>query len=311
MARPLRIEFPRALYHLTARGNARQDIFLADADRELFIDLLSREIGQQRWICHAYCLMPNHYHLLIETPEPNLVRGMTRFNGVYTQAFNRRHGRVGHVFQGRYKGILVDKDSYFLEVARYIVLNPVRAALANRPASWKWSSYRATAGEIAPPKWLTIDAILQQLAASEPAAQRSYREFVARGAGVKLWDQLRGQIWLGNEVFLKRMEKLATGAAKEVPRAQHRPARPTTEAILSAVATAYGVSRGRLLDRSHQHAFRAAVYLLRRATNLKLGDVATLAKISVPRVSQIQSEIERQQADSTLNRLTIDYKVKT
>lgn len=236
---------------------------------------------------------------------------MTRLNGVYTQAFNRRHGRVGHVFQGRYKGILVDKGSYFLEVARYIVLNPVRAALANSPARWKWSSYRATAGEIAPPEWLTTDGILRQLAASTPAARRSYREFVARGAGVKLWDELRGQIWLGNEVFLKRMEKLATGAAKEVPRVQRHPARPAAEAILVAVAKAYGVSRNRLFDRFHQHAFRAAVYLLRRATNLKLEEVAALAKVSAPRVSQIQSQIERQRGDIKLNRLIVDYKVKT
>lgn len=312
MARPLRIEFPGALYHLTARGNARQDIFLTDGDRALFLDLLAKEVGQQRWICHAYCLMENHYHLLIETTEPNLVRGMTRLNGVYTQAFNRRHRRVGHVFQGRYNSIVVDKDSYLLEVARYIVLNPVRAGLTNSPSRWRWSSYRATVGEIAPPPWLAIDWVLQQFAASKPAAQRAYREFVARGAGARLWDSLRGQIWLGNEPFLKRMEKLAAGSAvKEIPRAQLRPERPMSDAVIAMVAKAYDLPARQVLDRSHQQAFRAAVYLLRRAANLTLGQVAGLAKVSAPRVSQIQSEIERQQPDATLNRLIDRYKLKT
>ena len=126
MTRPLRLEYAGALYHLTARGNAQAAIYLEDSDRHLFLELLGKEVKQQRWVCYAYCLMDNHYHLLIETPEANLVSGMRRLNGVYTQAFNRRHQRVGHVFQGRYKSILVDKDSYLQELCRYIVLNPVR-----------------------------------------------------------------------------------------------------------------------------------------------------------------------------------------
>ena len=140
MTRPLRLEFPGALYHLTARGDRREDIFLDDTDRQTFLDLLAKEIRQQRWRLYAYCLMSNHYHLLIETPEGNLVAGMRRLNGVYTQAFNRRHGRVGHVLQGRYKSILVDKDAYLLELARYIVLNPVRAGMVKRVQDWPWSS---------------------------------------------------------------------------------------------------------------------------------------------------------------------------
>jgi REP element-mobilizing transposase RayT len=115
MARPLRLEFAGALYHLTSRGDHREDIYLDDQDRRTFLDLLGKEILQQRWLCYAYCLMDNHYHLLIETPEANLVRGMRRLNGVYTQSFNRRHARVGHVFQGRYKAIIVDKENYLLE----------------------------------------------------------------------------------------------------------------------------------------------------------------------------------------------------
>ena len=140
MARPLRIEFPGALYHVTARGNARADIYLSDGDRAAFLALLARTLDRFGWLCHAYCVMSNHYHLLIETPRANLSRGMRHLNGVYTQSFNRIHGRVGHVFQGRYKAILVEQDAHLLELCRYVVLNPVRARLVARAGDWRWSS---------------------------------------------------------------------------------------------------------------------------------------------------------------------------
>ena len=156
MARQLRLEYEHALYHITARGSARESIYRVIEDRNQFIRLLAREVTQQGWYCYAYCLMDNHYHLLIETPEANLSSGMRRLNGVYTQAFNRRHQRVGHVLQGRYKSILVDKDSYFLELCRYIVLNPVRAGMVKSPRDFRWSSYRDTVGLRRPPDWLSI-----------------------------------------------------------------------------------------------------------------------------------------------------------
>ena len=142
MARPLRIEFANALYHVTARGNERRDIFFDTTDREAFLNGLAASCDRFNWLCHAYCLMSNHYHLLIETPDGNLSAGMRQLNGCYTQQVNRRHGRVGHLFQGRFKGILVEKDAYLLEMARYIVLNPVRAGMVASPADWPWSSYR-------------------------------------------------------------------------------------------------------------------------------------------------------------------------
>jgi len=126
MARPLRIEYEGAVYHVTARGNARSDIYLSDSDRELFLDALAYVVDRFGWVCHAYCLMDNHYHLMIETPQANLSRGMGQLNGIYTQRFNRKHDRVGHVYQGRFKSIVVDKESYLLELSRYVVLNPVR-----------------------------------------------------------------------------------------------------------------------------------------------------------------------------------------
>ena len=132
MARPLRLEFPGALYHVTARGNARQAIVLDDRDRALLLVCLGEVVLRFGWICHAYCLMDNHYHLLIETPEGNVSRGMRQLNGVFTQRMNRRLGRVGHLFQGRFKAILVERESYLLELCRYIVLNPIRAGMVTQ-----------------------------------------------------------------------------------------------------------------------------------------------------------------------------------
>ena len=140
MARPLRIEFPGALYHVTSRGNARGPIFLSDCDRFDFLCVLGEVVEQTGWQCHAYCLMPNHYHLLVQTPEANLSRGMRQLNGLYTQRLNRRHDRVGHLFQGRFKAILVERESQLLELARSVVLKPVRAAIATDPERYRWSS---------------------------------------------------------------------------------------------------------------------------------------------------------------------------
>lgn len=178
MARPLRIEFPGALYHVTARGNARQDIYLAERDRLDFLRMLGDVIDRKRWICHAYCLMTNHYHALVQTPEPNLSRGMQLLNGMYGQWFNRAHGRVGHVFQGRYKGILVEQEAYLLELSRYLVLNPVRSGLTQQTGDWQWSSYRATCGEALSPPWLETGWLLRQFGNSRREAIAAYKRFV-------------------------------------------------------------------------------------------------------------------------------------
>src|SRR6267142_1824255 len=181
MARPLRLEFSGAIYHLTGRGKARQKVFFTDADRELFLNTLAGVVTRYHWICHAYCLMENHYHLLVETPKANLAIGMRQLNGIYTQAFNRRHRRVGHLFQGRYKAIVVEKEAYLLELCRYVVLNPVRAKLVTQPRAWKWSSYRATAGMEEAPPWLTVDWVLGQFGQTRGRAHRAYQQFVAAG----------------------------------------------------------------------------------------------------------------------------------
>ena len=308
MVRPLRLEFAGALYHVTARGNARQKIYLDDSDREVFLYRLGLEIEQQGWRLYAYCLMDNHYHLLLETPEPNLVAGMRRFNGVYTQAFNRRHRRVGHLYQGRYKAILVEKDAYLREMCRYVVLNPVRAKAVKRPDQWRWSSYRVTAGSIAAPAWLAAAEVRALFGGAG-----GYRRFVAEGAGqASPWANLSGQIYLGGEGFLKRMQRrLPAVGVKGISRSHIEPLRPTPEAIEARVGKAYGVAPAQVLDRRNAAAYRAAVYLLRRSANIPLAEVAKRARVSPPRVSQIQAEIEQKEPDRKLRGLIDYYKVKT
>jgi len=312
MTRPLRLEFPGAVYHLTARGDRREDIFLDDADRLTFLELLAKEVHQQRWRLYAYCLMSNHYHLLIETPEGRLVDGMRRLNGVYTQAFNRRHGRVGHVLQGRYKSILVDKDAYLLELVRYIVLNPVRAGMVQRVEDWPWSSYSSTSGRREAPGWLDAAWIVKQFGADPVTARQAYRRFVRAGVGgASPWEALSGQVYLGEDKFLARMEKLAAAQDKQgIPTSHRQPTRPDAGAVLIAVAKAFGVTLQQVQNRSHQQAFQAWVYLLRRAANLSLRDVSEKAGVSTGRISQIQRTIEDGEPEPVLVRLKGKYKVK-
>lgn len=225
MARPLRIEYLGALYHVTSRGNRQEDIYIDDQDRNAFLQVLSRVCDRFNWVCHSYCLMSNHYHLMIETPEANLSLGMRQLNGVYTQNLNRNHGRVGHVFQGRYKALLVQKDSYLLELSRYIVLNPVRAGMVRSAKDWRWSSYQGTAGFVAAPDWLSVDWILSCFAKRKKVAMERYRQFVSDGRSqASPWGQLKSQIYLGDDAFVTEMQgKLEPDTdLSEVPSSQKR-----------------------------------------------------------------------------------------
>lgn len=234
LARPLRIEYPGAFYHITSRGDRQESIVEDDQDRTAFLNVLGEVISRFRWSCHAYCLMGNHYHLMIETPEGNLTKGMRQLNGVFTQWSNRRHKRSGHVFQGRYKAILVNRESYFLELARYIVLNPVRAAMVKHPSQWQWSSYGATSGKATAPAWLTTENLLAEFGKRRAAAQRKYREFVAEGMGEEsIWKDLQGQIYLGDDKFVEQMRSKLDEREEDVniPRIQQRGPAPKLSAL--------------------------------------------------------------------------------
>lgn len=230
MARPLRLSFPGAVYHVTSRGNARHDIVADDRDRSQWLSLLAHVVDRYGWLCHAYCLMDNHYHLVIETPKPNLSIGMRQLNGRYTQAYNRRHEQVGHVFQGRFTAILVEKDAHLLELCRYVVLNPVRAKIVSHPRLWVWSSYRATVGETKAPGWLTTDWILSQFGQRGGPAQARYRTFVAEGRGGPApWEQLTGQIYLGSEKFVAQHQP--NRVIRDIPRRQTQAQRLSLETL--------------------------------------------------------------------------------
>ena len=181
MPRQPRVRFPGALYHVMVRGNAKQKIFLSDDDRSDFMDFIARVTGACSWACHAYCLMDNHYHLLVETPKANISEGMQRLNSCYCQCFNRRHGRVGHVTQGRFHSLLVADEGYLLELFRYILLNPVKERLVGAPERWKWSSYAATAGIISAPPFLDVSYALSFFSDDPAGAREAFVRFIAEG----------------------------------------------------------------------------------------------------------------------------------
>lgn len=178
MPRPPRVQYEGALYHVTSRGNERTDIFVHDADRELLLAILADVVDRLEWICHAYCLMTNHYHLVVQTPQANLWQGMHMLNSRYVKAFQRCHGREGHLLERRYRPVLVERQEHLLGVARYVVLNPVRAGICERAEDWPWSSYRATAGLAPRPAFLTTEWLLGSFGGDV----RRYRDFVAAGS---------------------------------------------------------------------------------------------------------------------------------
>ncbi len=281
MTRPLRVQYAGAVYHVTARGNERQAIFRADADRERFLGVLARAVERYRLIIHAYVLMENHYHVLLETQEANLALAIRHLNGVYTSAFNRIHDRVGHLFQGRYKAIIVEKESYLVELSRYIHLNPVRVRQPNPLMRYPWSSYWDYIGTRRPPGWLRLEEVLGPFGGLSPMARQTYRRFVEEGArtGVaRPWDQVVGQAVLGREGFVKaiqkRIEEQGLSDEREVAGRRHLAPRPSWSTIVQLVhemepelaALTFGVRSDPV------HAL--SVYLARECGGISLKDLA-------------------------------------
>ena len=241
MARPLRICLPGGVYHVISRGNARQRVYRDEFDRLSYLTTLGQTVDRFGWLCHAYCLMDNHYHLVVETPQPNLPRGMRHLNGLYAQRFNRRHRRCGHLFQARYRSILIERESHLLEVCRYAVLNPLRAGICAKPDAYLWSSYLATAGIVPAPAFLCTDWLLGQFGRHRGRAQSSYRAFVAGGSTQEWEAQALGER-IGTRPFLRDRFGFDP-PLEEIPRAHIEPLRrPLAEIFGSdatAVATAY------------------------------------------------------------------------
>lgn len=261
MSRPLRVDFPGAAHHVIARGNERRPIFFEVDDRARFLLHLEHTAATHRILVHAYCLMGNHYHLLLECPEANLSLAMHTLNGRHAQGVNRRHRRVGHLFQGRFASRLVQKERYLLGVCRYILLNPVRARLAGDPAEWRWSSYRATAGLCRPAPFLTIDWILERFHPCERrAAIRGFREFIRRDGAEsdRLPPDWATRAILGDEEFLEALREPLRPAARtrEIRTGDRLAGRPPLERLLSTNADRDG--RNEEIRRAiRDHGYRA------------------------------------------------------
>lgn len=281
MTRPLRLEFAGAIYHVTSRGNAQAAVFLDDADRVLFLDSLREAVARFGLLCHAYCLMDNHYHLLLETPRANLSVAMRQINGVYTQRFNKRNTRVGHVFQGRFKAIVVDRQSYLLELSRYVVQNPVRAGMVASAADYTWSSYRASVGLVPTPEWLCTDWLLSQFGADRQQAVRAYAEFVAAGQGATApWSKVRGQAVLGSEAFVQGLAPLLApkNPHKEISRLQRLAARPSLAALFDPMQSdSDKTARNALICAAHvEHGYSMAA--IARHLGLHYSTVSQIVK---------------------------------
>lgn len=292
MARPLRIEYPGAWYHVMNRGVAKRDVFVRPDDGLLFLDLMAEAASLAEAECHAYCLMPNHYHLLLHTPHGNLSQLMWHLGARYVQRFNQSHDRDGPLFRGRYKAVLIDADSYLLQVSRYIHRNPVDAGLIPQPEAYRWSSYRGyLAPEIAP-DWLHRDMVLDM--AGGPNA---YRDYVETGTDRETEDFFKRQ-WrpsvLGGTSFRKRL------------REERRSAAPAIDTIMNAVAKDYGLSPEELArdTRGRDGEARAvATYLCRRLGGHRGTEIAGALGCGTPAVSKARARIrQRMTEDAALAR---------
>ena len=256
MARPLRIQFPGAFYHVIARGNNKNPIFNSDRDRVLFLDVLSDAMARYAWSCHAYCLMNNHYHLLVETHDATLSQGMRHLNGVYTQRFNRRNNRVGHLFQGRYKAFVVQNDDYLLEVARYIVLNPVRAQLVEHPKDWVWSSFLSTQGHRPLLHGHTRDRVLGYFSAHR-SSEKAYEMHILEAIHTGYQQNLKefGMV-SGEGEFAHNAYELATDSEKirEHTVEERLANRPTLEEFFLPHILADKAKRNHVIRLAHQRA---------------------------------------------------------
>jgi len=283
MSRPLRIEVEGGFYHITARGNEKRPIFRIEPDFLRFVSRFERIYERYGVVIHAYVLMTNHYHLLLETPRANLSTALHDLNTAYTNYFNRRHDRVGHLFQGRYRSIIVEKDPYLLELSRYIHLNPVRAGMVKRPEAYRWSSYPKYLSSGSCPEWLRKEDILGQMDKSPVKGRRKYRQFVEEGLRREIRDPLKavmGGIALGGEAFWEEVWDRVQGlrGGDEVPALREIHRKTEGGLIVEKVASFYGVSAERITRLEHpaHPGTQVAMYLARKKTDLSLNDIAAI-----------------------------------
>jgi putative transposase len=238
MARPLRIEFKDAVYYISSKGNAGNSITQDDADRKLFLETVHFVVDRYKWKCHAYSILKSQYCLVIETPKPNLSIGMRQLNGIYTQKYNRKHDLAGHVFQGRFKAVLVERENYLLDICRHVVLLPSISGTTKNYATYKWSSYKATAGLAGAPEFLETEWILSQFAKTRKIAQKKYIEYVKNGKKAQSpLNNVRGQILLGSDSFIQKLKPQITKGKYEsdIPKWQKNLNRPAIEDVFKGI----------------------------------------------------------------------------
>ena len=279
MSRPLRLQYPGSVWHITARGNNRRDIFFDDNDRVRFLELLAKTVETYGWILTAYVMMSNHFHLLVEMTEATLSRGMQWLDGEYARWINWRHGRVGHLYQGRFKSHLIEKDTYFLNVLRYIVLNPVRGGIVQHPEDYQWSSHSAVMGHAPVPTWLDADDVLASFGDDRGVATQNYSAFVNQGIGSKWspWDELVAQTYLGSPQWVEALMERAHAPLlrrSAHPQRQPRVARPSMNAIVSAVATAFETTTDEIFHSRGGVERMAAAWVGRQAGLLRNEEIA-------------------------------------
>ena len=275
MGRPLRIEYPGALYHITSRGNERKNIFVDDADGFRFFEILKDYHDRYSILIHSFVLMDNHYHLILETPEGNLLKVMHGINGSYTGYFNRKYERSGHLFQGRYKGILIDKDVYLLQLSRYVHMNPVRAKIVEEPEHYKWGSYPSYIGKEKEYEWVEYSWILSNYGNDRESAKKRYREYIEESLNTDIENPAKnpyGQIILGDDKFIEKIRNRLKGKSisKEIAERKRILKSPSPEDIIKKVADVFGVDRDVINDKNIRNnvARKAAVYLVHRYSGI-------------------------------------------
>lgn len=313
MSRPLRIEFENAVYHILARGNEKSPIFRDEADYRRFLEILA-DMRKRGLIClYAYVLIEDHYHLLLETPEAGLAGIMHEIQTRYTMYFNNRYKRRGHLFQGRYKALLVDKENYLFELSRYIHLNPVRAKISNEPDKYPWSSY----GEYASNREGITDKdfMLSQFGQNTRESAVKFREFTEAGREVGkdyLKNNTYGQLIIGTKEFEDEIRKKISKmkVSPEVPALDRAPKENLTEKILTEVGNHFKIPRSELLNRKGRwnEPRKLSIYLIKKYANRQLKDLAKLfGGVHYTAISQMSRRIAEKRKNSRELDETLKY----
>lgn len=286
MARPQRVIFENAYYHVMNRGAGRENIFCDEQDKQMFIETLSEACQQYKIEVHAYCLMDNHYHILIKTPEANISRAMRHLNGVYTQRYNRKHGTDGALFRGRYKAILVDSDAYLLHLSKYIHLNPLSARMVEALEAYPWSSYLAYIGKKPAGEWLVRDEVYAQLTHKQDKAKR-YHEFIhdldIKEEIISFYQKTNIAPILGDSHFIASIN--TQKPSPETPKHQRAHWRPTITEIIHAVSlvanvTTEAIMRTQKGPQNSNIGRKIAMYIARKHADYRLADIATAFGLS-------------------------------